>query len=276
MLLVLTVLYKLTPSQSASLQSLAGCVRSGLDIRSVVWDNSPDRSDERDLAWLQQNLPGSVYRHTPENMALSRIYNSIIGEYLQQGETSPFAGLFILDQDSSFGPELLDEAADAMARHADVGLFLPHVVSNDAIVSPATVYGCIGLPWRTKHVGRVSSRRTLAINSGMIIRRDYLARRFSGYDERLRFYGTDNDFCRKYAATERWMYVLDSEVKHSLARDVDEPSDVRLWRHRENVRALLLTNSGDWFTRTTCRLYCVGYCSKTAILERDVRFLRWE
>jgi GT2 family glycosyltransferase len=124
-------------------------------------------------------------------------------------------------------------------------------------------------------VGRVSSRRTLAINSGMIIRRDYLARRFSGYDERLRFYGTDNDFCRKYSKDERWVYALNSVVTHSLARHVAETRDLRLWRHRENVQALLLTNSSDWFSRVTSKMYCAVYCSKTAIVERDFRFLSW-
>jgi len=273
--LALTVLYKLAPSQSPALQSLARCLQSGVDIRLVVWDNSPDRSSETDLAWLQQNLPGSVYRHTPENLALSRIYNTIIREYLQQGKTSPFAGLFILDQDSSFGPELLDEAAEAMAAQPDVSLFLPHVMAEDAIISPAHMWGCIGYRWHSKRVGLIGARFHTAINSGMIVRSEYLTRRFPAYDERLRFYGIDNDFCRKYAMSERWMYVLDSEVKHSLSRDVDEPREMKLWRHRENVRALLLTNGDDWFSRVTSRTYGAAYCIKMAVTERDIRFLRW-
>jgi GT2 family glycosyltransferase len=273
--LAVTVLFETAPSRSVSLQSMSRCVRSGHQVTCVVWDNSPQRAAPVELAWLREHLPESIYRHTPENVSLSRIYNTVIDEHLRSDNRAAFDAVLITDQDSVFDADLLDEASSAIAAHPDVSLFLPHVVSNDSIVSPATVYGCIGLPWRTKHVGRVSSRRTLAINSGMIIRSDYLARRFSGYDERLRFYGTDNDFCKKYSRDERWIYALNSVVTHSLARHTVETRDLRLWRHRENVQALLLTNSSDWFSRVTSKMYCAVYCSKTAILERDFRFLSW-
>jgi GT2 family glycosyltransferase len=274
--LAVTVVYKSAPSQSASLRSLSRCLASGHLITCIVWDNSPHAADQAERAWLGDTLPDSIYRHTPENVPLSRIYNTIIGEFLRPVPGSTFDALLITDQDSLFDPVLLDEAGAAMSAHRDVALFLPHVIANDTIVSPATVYGCIGRPWRRKRVGKMNARSRTAINSGMIIRSDYLARRFPGYDERLRFYGTDNDFCRKYSRTEKWMYTLNSVVTHSLSRDVDEISDVRLSRHRENVRALLITNTTGWFTRGLVLCYCRLYCVKRAIIERDARFLRWD
>ena len=240
----------------------------------IVWDNSPLAAGFEDLAWLRENLPGFAYRHTPENVPLSRIYNTVIAEYVRSEESACDA-LLIADQDSIFEPGLLDEAGAALATHTDVSLFLPHVMANDAIVSPATVYGPIGLPWRTMRRGKIAAQSVTAINSGMIIRTAYLARRFSGYDERLRFYGTDNDFCHKYAKTERWLYALSSVLRHSLALRADETGDEQLWRHRENVRALRVVNSDDWIGRVTSTLYCAAYCSKMAIAKRDVRFLRW-
>ena len=272
--LAVTVLFKTALSRSASLQSWSRCVASGHNVTCIVWDNSPHGAGLEELAWLRENLPAAVYRHTPENVPLSRIYNSVIDEFLRPDD-APFEALVITDQDSDFLPALLDEASAAMDTHPEVSLFLPHVIANDAIVSPANVYGCVGLPWRHKRAGTITARSRTAINSGMIIRREYLVRRFIGYDERLRFYGTDNDFCRKYATTERWLYVLNSVVTHSLARDADETRDVKLWRHRENVRALLVTHSGDWIGRVTSRAYCAVYCSKKAMAERDLAFLSW-
>lgn len=271
----LTVLFNVAPSRSSTLQSLARCARTGHHVTCVVWDNSPGQVGSDERTWLRSNLPGSVYRHTPENVGLSRVYNTIIREYLQREAEPTFSALLITDQDSSFGPEFLDQAHAAMASNPDINLFLPHVRAKDEIISPANMYGCIGVRWRREQVGRIRSSFRTAINSGMIVRREYLASRFPGYDERLRFYGTDNDFCRKYSASERWIWVLDAVLEHSLAEDVSEAADVRLRRHRENVRALLVTNGNGWFTRLTSRLYCALYCSKKAIAERNVAFLRW-
>jgi GT2 family glycosyltransferase len=273
--LTVTVLFKTAPSQSSSLQSFARCIASGHGLTCIVWDNSPQAAEPEELAWLRTHLPGCVYRHSPENLSLSHIYNAVIGEFLRTRNDSTVDALLITDQDSRFEPELVAEANAAMTANPDVSLFLPHVIANDAIVSPANVYACIGLPWRRRRVGRIAARGHTAINSGMIVRSEYLVRRFPGYDERLRFYGTDNDFCRKYAKTERWMYALNSVVTHSLARDANEATEVKLSRHRENVRALLVVNGDDWKRRTGALLYCVAYCSKMAIAERDVRFLTW-
>jgi len=274
--LAVTVLFQNAPSQSTTLGSLARCIGAGCRVTCIVWDNSPHPATLPQRAWLHEKLPGSVYRHTPENVPLSRIYNTVIDQFLRPVSGSSFEALVITDQDSTFDPGLFSEAAAAMSAHRDVALFLPHVVANNTIVSPATVYGCIGRPWRRKRVGRTSARSRTAINSGMIIRTEYLTRRFAGYDERLRFYGTDNDFCRKYSKTETWLYALNSVVTHSLARDVDETIDARLRRHRENVRALLVTNETGWVARPLVQCYCRLYCLKRAILERDIRFLRWD
>jgi hypothetical protein len=119
------------------------------------------------------------------------------------------------------------------------------------------------------HDSTIGLPATSGVGSGER-RSEYLTQRFTGYDERQRPYGGNNDFCRKYAATERCIYALDSEVKHSLACDADEPREIRVWRHRENGRAVLVTHIGSLGSAVL-----PADSDKTAILEGDLGFLSW-
>ena len=52
--------------------------------------------------------------------------------------------------------------------------------------------------WKEKLTGVLKINNRFAINSGMVIDAHYLANTFKGYDERIKFYGTDDDFILKY------------------------------------------------------------------------------
>lgn len=269
--LALVVLYKVPISGSETMRSLANSAANH-ELRAVVWDNSPEQAAESEIQWLSRNLPRCEYRHVPSNAPLSCVYNSIIREFFQ-GQICDYDALVLLDQDSIFGREFLDEVASAAVERPDIDLFLPLVMANNQLVSPARLYWFKGAHWKGKRNGPVKPRFRTAINSGMVIRSRYLAEKFPGYDERLQFYGTDNYFLQKYAETEPWLYVLNVEIRHELARDHQEDVKVKLWRHRDNMRSLRILNQRGWFRRTVCWLYCLLFSAKVALLYRDRRFL---
>ena len=93
--LYLTVLYKIKYSNSQTLRSFSE-LRFGDNKNNffVVWDNSPE--SETKIQELKEflNTENVEYLHTPDNTALSKVYNSCLEKY------SDFDFLMIFDQDS--------------------------------------------------------------------------------------------------------------------------------------------------------------------------------
>lgn len=207
-LLALIVVYGCDPTNTPSMRSLVQCVKGGCELRIIVWDNSPR---PHDVDWRALGQTGA-YISTPDNLGLSTIYNRVIGQHLQVDEH-----LLLLDQDSELPTDFLEKAAAAIAVHPKVDLFLPMVRANSRWASPVTYFCGWGRQWRSGVVGCIPSKRVCAINSGMIISSAYLHGSFPGYDERLRFYGTDTQFMLDYMDRRCRLCVIDSVIMHDLS-----------------------------------------------------------
>ena len=207
--LALVVVYGTVPSQSAAITSLGRIAKSGIALRTLIWDNSPQqrhdslpKGDWGETSWV----------HTPENLGLSAIYNEVIANRLKPGEH-----LLLLDQDTLLPDNFFGAAAEAIAANPSVNLFLPMVRAHERWVSP--LYAAVGWGryWKQPRIGIRPSRHLGAINSGMIISARYLKDRFAGYDRDLRFYGTDTFFMLEYRRQNQWAYVLDAVIHHDLS-----------------------------------------------------------
>lgn len=207
-ILALIVVYGEPPLQTASFRTLAAA--AGANVRVLIWDNSPQPQAlvDVDPAWAQRLSRVS----TPENLGLSTIYNRVIAEHLRDGEF-----LLILDQDSHLPPDFFARAAEAVAAHADVDLFLPMVRAHERWVSPLTFCCGWGRYWPAPRLGLQPAARCTAINSGMLVSARYLKGAYPGYDERLRFYGTDTQFMVVYASQRRSFCVFDAVIPHDLS-----------------------------------------------------------
>jgi hypothetical protein len=269
-LLVLVVLYKLPVLEAPTIRSLLRCAPAFAGSRLLVWDNSPVPSaTDEDLRVLREAFPTVECVHTPENLSLSTLYNRVIRSWLGRGE----GFLLLLDHDTELDPSFPDRAREAIAAHPETPLFLPIVRYRGRIVSPADFFYVTGRPWRRPRVGLVRSRFRTAINSGMIVSSRFLRTRFTGYDERFRFYGTDNYFMKQYARLESHFCVVDAEVAHQL--DFFEDTDVssRLRRLKELNRATVLLNGDHLLTRLASLLYVTLVSCVQALRHRDRRFL---
>jgi GT2 family glycosyltransferase len=206
--LAIIVVYGSQPTDTRSLRSLARGRTSRYGLRIVVWDNSPQ---PHDIDWTSVGQAGT-YVSTPQNLGLSTIYNRVITEHLRPGEH-----LLLLDQDTELPPDYLEKATLALEAHPEVDLFLPMVRASDRWASPVTYFCGWGRQWHSRTVGVIASKRVCAINSGMIISSAYLFGSFPGYDERLRFYGTDTQFMLDYMDRRSRLFVLDSVIAHDLS-----------------------------------------------------------
>jgi GT2 family glycosyltransferase len=273
-ILALVVSYKIKLDCSETLLSLAEqSYADGLQV--FVWDNSPEEAGVENKLWLSRQFRDVHYYHDGQNTPLSDLYNHVIEKCLR-GSTRGYEYLMLFDQDSVLERDFLLKMVEAATRNPQVKLLLPLVRSgaNRQLVSPANLYYFKGSTWKNPRLGLVKTRFTTAINSGMMISVDYLVNEFIGYPREIPFYGTDNWFCQTVAKNYRWLYVVDTTIKHDLAQFGSEPKDIKLWRHRQNVRAVRFLNRDGFFRRNLCLVYTFTTCVRRAIRYRDWRFLQ--
>lgn len=270
---IIIVIYGKRIEESSTLRSFVdfGNILQGR-CRILLWDNSPSAYREDEIQNYCDRLLGIEfqYHHNQgENVALSRIYNQSI-ELLHNDEV-----LVILDDDSVFDDQLFHKADQAIIEYSDSDLFLPIVRNGKDIVSPAAMVGFKGHYLREVPPGLMSCHHRTAINSGMMIRARYLKHGFEGYDERIRFYFTDNDFMSRYNASHTHFCVLDYQMQHSLnfyARG--ESYQVKSQRFRDLRRSfLILMRRKGWLSYLSTQLYLFIYSIKFAIIHRDVRYI---
>jgi len=263
--LALVVVYGCRPVDTLSLHSLLECERSDCDMRVLVWDNSP-HAQELGLDVLDTEVG---YIFTPENLGLSIIFNRVIREHLRAGEY-----LLLLDQDTGLPPNFLTTTAAAVVKYPAVDLFLPMVRANGRWASPVT-YACgWGRAWPEPKRGKMPSRRICAINSGMVISAAYLHGAFPGYDERLRFYGTDTQFMLDYIDRRPELHVLDATLSHDLSFFSGPPSERvgKFLSMRAAYRFIYVRRPA--LQKVAVALVMALVSVRYAIRYRDVDFLR--
>ena len=221
--LILIVLYESKAKDSLSYTSLLKSSEYLSESKLILWDNSPSVQsiDTHNISFLKC----VEYIHTAENMSLSKIYNRVI----QANEDYNY--MIILDQDSSFSNEYFKKLNIAIIKHPSINLFLPLIKSEQTIVSPGDYKIFKGSYWKKEKYGIINAKNILAINSGMVINSHYLKNIYKGYDERLRFYGTDTSFMLDYQENNEYLFVIDYVFKHKSALlDKDENFNMQLFR----------------------------------------------
>jgi hypothetical protein len=247
---VLVVLYRTSVNNCTSIQSLFRSANCLLNSTIVVWDNSPEHLGHDELKLLKENLSDVSYLHTPENISLSKIYNSVIKQF------SDYQFHVFLDQDSSFDGQFFMEVNEARKKHGDINLFVPMIRHEQKLLSPGYYYSFTGSYRKSINAGINSTKNLSIITSGMCISSRYLRDVFSGFNEKLTFYGIDTYFSVQYRKENNWFYVLNSRFDHSLSLNENEPYEIK-WARFKNHRAamLVLTENTGFIVRTMCQLY---------------------
>ena len=210
---ILIVLYNKLPLESETLVSfLTFKEQLSNYAKLIIWDNSKKYWNDNQVEKMKEALAPLQFKYVANglNTSLSKLYNKVI-QTINHDEF-----LVIFDHDSSINISYFEKLQQSIKKNQDINLFVPIVIYDNQIVSPATLWHFKGSYWKNEKYGKISSKGVTAINSGMAIRGSYLASEFIGYDEDLKFYGTDDDFMWKYSKDNSHFYVLNTRIDHVL------------------------------------------------------------
>jgi GT2 family glycosyltransferase len=213
-ILAVVVIYKMQPRDSSTLQTLltaAANTHSGeLDLKIVVWDNTPGGQDIVELP------DGIFYEPAPHNPGLAQAYNQV----LELAETEGYEWLLTLDQDS-FLPANFLARITALARELSpaetVGAIVPQVIADDRIISPFQfLFGALPHWFERGFVG-ISRRAAYAANSGATLRVCAL-RKIGGYDPMFPLDLSDTNLFHRLHQSGKSVFIAgDLLVHHDFA-----------------------------------------------------------
>lgn len=268
---ILVVVYNRSPLASETIQSLLNIKKVIAAFSEIIiWDNSKALISETEKKNMESAFEGLnfSYHADGQNTYLSIIYNKII-RTLRGDEF-----LVIFDHDSKIELKFFDELNKAISNNPDINLFLPLIYSQQKLVSPASLKYFRGAYWQQKKVGVIESKNIHAINSGMTISGEYLKNKYVGYNENLKFYGTDNDFMIKYAQDNQNLCVLDTDIVHILNFHDEGSVDDKLSRFlamREG--SLINMKYHGWMIFVITKIYFVALGLKFVLRYKDLRFV---
>lgn len=266
--LFIVVLYKCDISKSQSIISLNSCkTLISSEEKIFVWDNSPVSQPGDELEFLNEFKCEIEYRHTPQNISLGRIYNTIIKENLK------YDLVYIFDQDSSFEIDYLNAVSRAEKEHPLINLFLPLIKVKEQVVSPGHFYYFKGKYWKKDQLGIVKAKNNVAVSSGMAIRMSYLDNH-ERFEERLKLYSIDTNFMIRYSIDNEYFYVIDAKFGHELSDFDHEDVETKLRRFKD-LRASAMLNSYLFAVQYRILTY-LFYLYRSVVLSvkfKDKRFL---
>lgn len=264
--LILIVLYKCKVKESSSYNSLIKSSKYLSESKLILWDNSPAfQSINRQVS----EFKSVEYIHTSENTSLSKIYNHVIKENID------YDYLVILDQDSSFSIDFFEKLNNAILKNSTINLFLPIVKSEQTIVSPGAYNTFKGSYWKNEKYGLIKAQNVLAINSGMVIKFKYLKNFYIGYDERLRFYGTDTFFMLDYQKNNEFLFVINYVFKHKSALlDRDENFNMQLFRLDNVFTSWRIIHEHNKINLFLMNVFIFLKTVKLVILYRNIKYFK--
>lgn len=240
--LLLMVNYNQSLLVTNTFKSLMNIVQHGINFDVFIWDNLAYEGNRElvDSVCLNFDIK---YHASVENISLSKVYNKVVNDNCDDYEY-----LIIFDNDSVFTQDFFYSHTEAEKECGNTTkLYLPKVYDGVDLVSPGLLLGCFGRNLPDIEHGLQSVKNFTAINSGMIVKMSFFDK--FKYDERINFYGTDDDFCINYRNTEDNYYVMNYALKHELSKN-DESESVakKRWRLNDNLNGIYYNNSGTvWF-----------------------------
>lgn len=270
---ILIVIYNKAPKNSTTILSLSQIDNKFKPyIRCLICDNSKNKlnpTQEDELKLMLKDIRYEYIYNNGLNKPLSKIYNETINKLLIHEY------LIIFDDDSVFNSDLFEESSNSISANKGINLFLPIVYDNEKIISPAIMKGFKGHYLKNIQPGVINSKNITAINSGMIIKGQYLKNKFIGYDERIKFYFTDNDFMYKFTLDNKALYILNYKMHHTLNFYLRGESFEKKKKRFKDLRRsyLILMRRKGIFMYYITQIYLFIYSIKFSIQQRDIRFI---
>ena len=273
MILILVVLYEKKLANSSTLQFILESSKTINNINATLylWDNSLVPLDKLDISLLTSEIKKFCYNHNPQNSPLSLVYNTTIDKLIND---NVYKFLIILDDDSNLGNTYFSTVISTVLLNPTIELFLPIITNHSVIISPSKYYIAKGINYKKLKPGIKSSKNKMAINSGMVIAKNFFNRTNFRYDTRLDNYGTDNYFMKKYSQNNLYFYVLNYAFKHSLSFYDNRNLHNKLIIYRKVKKANLIINKDQLFENIFTHVFFFLSSLRFSIKYKDINFFK--
>jgi GT2 family glycosyltransferase len=279
-ILVIVVLYRRPPHESASLCSLAQILKDHPEltrnISLVLFDNSPQSQQPE----VELNCP-LLYKHDPANPGLAAAYNFALNLAGQK----QCEWLLLLDQDTSLTTEFMIELMECtrmLADRTDVSSIVPKLIVAGKIYSPAAHfidqlrhqyrYWRSG-PGVSGNVHGIQEGRLSAYNSGAALRVSAL-RSIGGFPAQFWLDYLDHAVFHTLHMSGYKMYVMRASVPHDSSQL--NVSSVPVWRQRNILAAqtLFVLKTANFVDRFFYRIWLLRYSRSLWLNRADKQLWR--
>lgn len=187
-------------------------VSSNSELPLFIYDNSPE--PQHKPVEFAKNVK---YVSDISNPGLSYAYNRAADYAKEKG----YPWMLILDQDTLFTPNIIDEYTQAIRQNPDIKLFAPPMMllENEKYMSPVKVRCRLAHPSKSVPNGVVSLKTYSPINSGMMINLEAF-REAGGYNERVKLDFSDYQFVERFSKKQDSFYVLSSVCRQEYSNEV--------------------------------------------------------
>lgn len=203
-LYIIIVLYKCPLIDSKSFKSLyqANTDSSVLDL--FVYDNSPSSSYNDSINKMPKfNIH---YELNIKNEGLSKAYN----QGAKQAVNLNKKWILLLDQDTIFDKDFLEEFNNSINYFKDIKLFAPILkLSNNKIFSPSVYFFKRGFSPRNIDKGINSFKMLSPVNSGLLIEIEAFMN-VGGYNENVKLDFSDFQFIERFRKKNDNFVVVDT------------------------------------------------------------------
>ncbi len=234
---VLVVIYKKILRESETIKSLIRCTKTS-NIFLYIWDNSESsytKINQIEFLDLKKYFYESKYYFNNKNISLAKIYNKIQDEAFSNNNLNYFT---ILDHDSQFQSDFFTNLHDEINLFNNPLLILPKVSSrhDQAIISPRRksqyfkeTTSNLNTEEQFHNPGICHSENFFAVGSGISISRELWRKRVR-FDENLKFYGIDSEFCTSYSELENNFLLSKNLMVHDNSIRENDSIKTRIWR----------------------------------------------
>jgi GT2 family glycosyltransferase len=228
-ILAVVVLYKQSPQQSQTMQSLTRVFASSPDlslfVRVLLWDNSPDPAPPVSLSFVV----GSG--HAERNVGTSGAYNYAME--LALSLDCPW--LLLLDQDTTVTEQFLRvmiRYSDEFRQSPEIAAVVPFIFSHGTLVSPRRLLSFNRVRQIPVTFNGLCKEKAYAVNSATLMRVAAL-REVGGYSDEFWLDLSDVYVFQAFHRRHQFIYIAgDLHVEHSIASmDFDKEMSPERYRN---------------------------------------------
>ena len=232
-ILAVVVLYKRSPQESQTIQSLIQVFQRNPElkasVRVLLWDNSP-------IPVADVSLPFSFdLRSARRNVGTSGAYNYA----MEFAESLQYQWLLLLDQDTTLSDEFLLGMvgyAEKFRDELEIATVVPFIFSHGALVSPRRLRSFNRLQQIPLTFSGLYKDRAYAVNSATLMRVAAL-RQVGGYNEEFWLDLSDVYVFQALYRAGKYMYIAgDLRLEHSIA-SMDFDNEMSPERYRNFMAA---------------------------------------